>query len=252
MTEAYEVGGRRLGVRWSRSGLDAELRSMAAGALGVQDAPPNVSVVVGERTGRTRSKHQLHVQGHLTSQISGDGGLLRALIRALGALASRPEPGTLLIGAFLVIEPDGAAVAVDQRLAADVRLLGPRLRRSGRRVIHVPHLGVRPDQGTAVLPDAATAVGVSVEALDARWPQEPGDDDLAAGELAITRLIHAGRPKPESRGDAVSDMVPMVRDRTGRVSRADVTQLAALTARLPLDGVLIRDRERLAAVLGLS
>jgi hypothetical protein len=241
VTEVYEVRGHRLGVRWSRRGLDAELRGLASNAVGIQNAPPNISVVLGERTGPARSKHQLHVQGQLTSMISGDGGLVRAVVRALGALAAPPAPGTLSIGAFLVIEPDGAAVAIDRRLAADVRRLGPRLRRADRRVIHVPRLDVRPEDGTAILPDA-----------DARWPLQRGDDDLTAGELVISRLIYAGRSKPESHGDAVADMVPMVRDQTGRVTRADVAGIAALTTHFALDGVLIQDRARLAALLGLS
>jgi hypothetical protein len=239
-------------VRWSRAGLDAELRALAGGALGVQEAPANVSVVLGERTGRTRSKHELHVQGHLSSMIGSDGGLLRAVIRALGALAAEPPPGSLPLDAFLVIDPEGEVVAVDRRLAADVRRLGPALRRRGRRVIQAPHLVVRPDRGTAVLPDAAAAAGLSEAALDDRWPLERGDDDLAAGEMTITRFVYAGSPEPESRRHAVADMLWMLRDPTGRVDRAQVTQLAALTAHVPGSGVFMQDRGRLAAVLGLS
>jgi hypothetical protein len=241
VTDVYEVGGRRLGVRWSRGGLDAELRALAAGALGVGDAPANLSIVLGERTGRTRSKHQLHVQGQLSSMISGDSGLIRAVIRALGALGAEPSPGSLSLNAFLVVGPDGA-VAVDRRLAADVRRLGPMVRRLGRRVLQLPHLDVWSDRGTAVLPDGATAAGVSREALDARWPPEPGDDDLAAGEVPITQFVYAGRPEPESRADAVADMLPMLRDPSGRVDRTKVAPLAALTAHVPVAGVLMRDR----------
>lgn len=246
------MGGRRLGVRWSRAGLDAELRAVAAGALGVQDAPANVSIVLGERTGRTRSKHQLHVQGQLSSMISGDSGLIRAVIRALGALAADSPPGSLSLDAFLMLDPDGAAIAVDRRLAADVRRLGPMIRRRGWRVLQLPHVDVWPDRATAVLPGGAAATGVSLEALDARWPPQPGDDDLASGDVAISRFVYVGRPEPESRGDAVAEMLPMLRDATGRVNRRDVAQLAALTTHLRVGGVVMRDRGRLAAALGLS
>jgi hypothetical protein len=246
------VEGRRLGVRWSQRGLDAELRALAAGALGVQDAPANVSIVLGERMGRTRSKHQLHVQGRLSSMISSDGGLIRAVIRVLGALAAGRPPGSLSLDAFLVVDPDGTGVAVDGRLADDVRRLGPKVRRSGRRVLKPPRLDVRPDRATAILADGAAAAGVSVAALDARWPLEPGDDDLTAGEVAVTRFVYAGRPEPESRADAVADMLSMLRDVTGRVDRTEVAQLAALTDHLPLEGIPMGDRGRLATVLGLS
>ena len=246
------MGGRRLGVRWSRRGLDADLRALAGAARGLQEAPPNLSIVVGETAGRSRTKHQLHVQGHLSSMISGDGGLIRAVIRALGALAVDPPPGSLRLDAFVMVDAGGAVVAVDRRLSADVRILGPSVRRRGWRVIHLPHLAAWPDRGTAVLPDGAAAIGVARSAIDARWPLEPGDDDLAAGEVTITRFVYAGRAEPESRGDGVADMVPMVRDPTNRVHRTDVAQLAALTAHLPIDGVLMRDRARLSALLGLS
>ena len=117
--------------------------------------------------------------------ISGDGGLVRAVVRALGSLAAEPSPESLSLDAFLMIDPSGAVIAVDRRLAGDVRWLGPALRRRGWRVVHLPHLEAWPDRGTAVLPDGAAAAGVSVGALDARWPLEPGDDDLAAGEVPI-------------------------------------------------------------------
>jgi hypothetical protein len=184
--------------------------------------------------------------------ISSDGALIRAVIRALGALAVEPPPGTLSLNAFLVRAPDGTATAVDQRLVDDVRLLGPVLRRQGRRVLHLPQIHTWPSRGTAVLPVAAEAVGVALEELDARWPLGPGDDDLASGELPITRFVYAGRPEPESRSDALAELVWMLRDSTGRVNRASVAQLAALTSHGRIDGVFTRDRQRLAAILGLA
>jgi hypothetical protein len=252
VTEVYEVGGRRLGVRWNRPGLDAELRALASGAIGVEEGPPNISIVLGERTGRTRSKHQLHVQGRLSNTISSDGGLIRAVIRALGALASGPPPGSLSVDAMLVVDADRVAVAVDRRLARDLRDLEPRLRRGGLRTIELPHLDVWPDRATAVLPDGPAGVGISIKELDSRWPPERGDDDLVAGEVAISRFVYVGRPEPESRGHTVADMVPMLRNSTGRVKRADVVRLVALSAELPLSAVPISGRARLATVLGLS
>lgn len=252
MTEVYEVRGRRIGVRWSRAGLDGDLRALATSALGIQDAPPNISIVLGERAGRTRSKHQLHVQGQLSSVISGESGLVRAVIRALGALAAEPPPGSLSLNAFLVVDQDGTAIAVDRRLAADVRRLEATIRRHGQRVLQLARLDVWPDRDTATLPDAAAATGISLDALDDRWPAQPGDDDLSAGEVAVRRLIYAGRPVAESRGHAIANMVPMLRGPKGLVDRATVAQLAAFTADIELSGAPMQDRSRLAALLGVT
>ena len=251
MTEAYEVRGRRLGVRWTRAGLDRELRALADGALGAHDAPANLSIVVGESAGTNRSKHHLYVQGQPLSSIDGDGSLIRTVIRMLGALAADPAPGSVSLQAFLVVEPGVAAIAVDRRLASDLGRLEPLLRRRGRSVLRLPRLDVWPDRGTAALPDAATAVAVSREALDARWPAQPGDDDLAAGEVVITRVAYAGLPEPGSRADVVAAMMPMVRDPTGRVARTDAAGLAAFAAHVEVHGVVSGGRNRLAALLGL-
>lgn len=108
------------------------------------------------------------------------------------------------------------------------------------------------EQAVAVLPDGASAIGLSIAELDAVWPPGPGDDDLTAGEVAIAEFVYAGDPEPSSRADAVADMVPTVRDRTGRVRRGDVAQLAVMTARIQSAGVPLGDRAGLAASLGIS
>ena len=247
----YEIGRRRIGVRWTSGGLDAELRAIAGTALGVQEAPPNLSIVLGDSEGRTRSKHQLHVQGQLLSAVAGDGGLVRAVIRALGALAAEPPSGTFPLNACLVVEPGGSAVAVDWRLTAELQQLEPLLRRRGRLLLRLPLLHVWPDRRAAWLPDAPAAVGVSVSDLDARWPLEPGDDGLKAGEVPIHRFVFPGPPTLESPAEKVAAIVPTLRDPSNRVGRGDVARLATLTADLAVDAMLMGDRSRLARLLGL-
>ena len=245
------MAGRRLGVRWSQRGLDSELRALAGAALGVQDAPANLSIVVGESGGRTRAKHQLHVQSRLLNVIRSDGGLVRAVIRVLATMGVEPPPGTLPLNALLLVGPDGTAVAVDSRLSIDVRPLGTRLRQEGLRIVHPPRLDLDPDRAVAVLGDPAAALGVSRLALAQRWPIGPEDDDLVAGEVRIARFVYVGRPEPESRADAIADMLAMLRDPTGRLDRDQVAKLVALTADLELRGVFVGDRRRLAALLGV-
>jgi hypothetical protein len=170
----------------------------------------------------------------------------------LAVLATGPPPGSLSLDALLVLELGGPAVAVDGRLWPDVQTLEPLLRRRGRRVLRLPRLDVWPDRGAAVLPDAASSVGVSVEALNARWPVRPDDDDLAGGEVAISRLVYAGLPGPPSRADQVAAMVPMVRDATGRVARTGAAALAALAAHVEVSPVVSGSRKVLAAELDLT
>lgn len=242
------MAGRRLGVRWSRAGLDAELGALApATALGRQEAPPNLSVVVGERSGRSRSKHQLHVQGRLVCTTASDGSLVRAVVRSLVALAVGAPAGTLALGAVAVLGRDRVATAVDRRLAADLDRLAPRLRRSGHRIVDLPHIPVRPAAATAVLPDAAGALGLAVGALDRRWPRAGSDDDLTAGDVWLDRIVYAGNPQPESPAAAIADMVPMARDQTGRVRTHDIDDLAVLASATTTRGVYAGDR---AALLG--
>ncbi len=252
MSEAYEVDGRRIGVRWSSGGLDAELRALCSSSIGIQEAPGNISIVLGTEIGGTRSKHQLHVQGQLLSTIDGDGGLIRAVIRTLGTLTVDAPSGTIPLHASLVVYPGVGAIAVDRRLDADLQRLAPLLRRRGRQVLGLPRLDVWPDRGAAALPDAPAAAGVSMTALDARWPLQPGDDDLTSGDVTITRFIYAGLPEPPSRLHVVAGMVPMGSDASNRIARGDVAGLAALAATVPSDGLISGSRNQLAALLGVS
>lgn len=249
--EAYEVGGRRIGVRWSRAGLDEELRRLARSSLGVQDAPPNLSVVVGETSGRTSTKHNLYVQGQLASTTRSEGALVRAIIRALAALGTAIPDDTLTINAFLLIDPMGAVTAVDRRLTADFRHLEPRLRRSGHRAVDAPHLCVRPEAPTVVLPDTRRTVAIELDELDRRWPREKWDDDLLAGDLALSRLVYGGHPDPQSLSAAVADMVSLVRDARGRVATDAVVLLAELAGRVETEGVPGQDPKTLSRALGI-
>lgn len=245
------MGGRRIGVRWSRAGLDAELRGLAGAALGPHDAPPNVSIVVGDTSGRSRTKHHMVVQGELVAATASDAALVRAVIRALGALVAVPPPGAVALNAFALVDPAGAATIVDRRLAGEFRRLEPRLRRSGRRLVEAPRLHVRPAGATLALPDSATGLGVSLEALDRRWPLEGMVDDLAAGDLPVSGVVYAGRAEPESRAVAVADMVPLARDRVGSVRTVDVGQLAVMAEAVPTEPIPSHDRGRLRRALGV-
>lgn len=224
-------------MRWSRPGLDAELRLLTGVGLGPHEAPPNISIVVGEGRGRSRTKHQLSVQGQPTCVTRRDGPLVRAVVRAVGALTTTVPHDGLTVNAFLLLRPDGRAVAVDRRLAADFRRIEPRLRRSGLTVADVPWVVLNAGSATAVLADGAGALGLRVDDVDQRWPRDGTDDDLTAGEVAVERIVHVGGRDPESLAAAVGDMVPLVGDATRRVKVTDVELLAAFADRTQVVGL---------------
>jgi hypothetical protein len=227
------------------------VRALAPAALGIGPAPPNLSVVLGERSGRTRSKHQLHVQGELSTITAADGTLVRAVVRALGSLAADAPEGRLTVNAVPVIGPRGAATIVDRRLVTELRRLEPVVRRAGAHVVDVTRVVVRSDTSSAILPDGAGALGVSVAAIDRRWPRARGDDDLRAGEVRVGRIVYAGRPDPESPAAAIADMASMVRD-GGRLRTDDIAALAALARAVECHPAAGRDRARLRRALGVG
>lgn len=231
--------------------MDAQLRELCEGALGLGDAPSNVSIVVGEAKGRTRSKHHLYVQGQPMIVGATDGSLVRAVLRCIAGLATDMVVGGLALRAVLVISPEGDAIVVDRRLGPGLERLEPRLRRSGHQIISPPWLVALPESGVVVLPDVTPSVGVSVAEVDDRWPRSGTDDALSSEPRRIARIVYAGQPEAASSAAEVAQMVPLVWDGDGRVRTADVAELVVLGRAAHTTGAVVGDLASLRGALGL-
>jgi hypothetical protein len=213
--------------------LHRELRELA----GVKFLPdhatsPNLAVLLGDVEGHTRSKHLLHVQGRLRLATTSDSRLLRAVIRSAAALAADQPVGTLRLDASILLDPHGRAMAIDNQLGDELRRLEPRARRSNYRIIDTPFIDVDTSSATIVLPEWRELTGLSADALDGRWPSDPGADDLRAGHVQLGTMIYAGHPFAESRAAAISEMTPMVLQSDRTVRTEDVRKVAELAERI--------------------
>jgi hypothetical protein len=245
--EIYEVGPRRLGVRWSRSGLSAQLRALVGESPAAGAAPWNLSVVVGEAKGTTRSKHQLHVQGRFSLAFADDGRLLRSMLRMLGVLGSVAPPGSLTVNAVLVLRPDGSGVVVDHRLVELLQRIEPQLRHGGCRVLYTPWVVLDPAGAAALLPDSIALLGVETNELARRWPSGAADDDLRSGALGIDSFAYLAPRDATSRAAVVAGLTPTVMRADQTTSTEDVELLAQLDVRAI--GITDGDRSRLRSLL---
>lgn len=232
MTDAYEVGGRRLGVRWSGPGPAALLARCAGAHRRDADAPPNLSVVLGGSNGAATTKHSLYVQGRQLMTTSNEARLVRAVIRAASALVVEPAAGQVRLDAVPVITPRGSVVVVDRALNHELRVLERRLARRGHRILDCTTTVVDPETGTAAVPDARAAWAIDEQALAELLPAAPGDDDLRRVDGAIARIVHLSHETPESRVAAVAYVAALARRPDGTLRTDDVVRVAALTDRV--------------------
>jgi hypothetical protein len=250
VTHVFEVGGRRIGVRWSEDTLPERLRDVVGTALDPASAPPNISILVGARHDVGRSKHQMYVQGEIALIASRDGRLVRGVLRAISCLADRPSRTLLSVKASLVITADGKAIAVDRMLMQTAQALEAGLRRRGATFVDLPILRLDAVNGSVLMPDTATMLAIDRTELEARWPQQEGDDDLRAGPVSLDRVVVRQLRDPQSRSAAVA-MMPLLLPTSGRVNTEDVRRLVQLSARVELIPVQSNDVAALRRALGM-
>jgi hypothetical protein len=229
----YEVGGRRIGMRWSASVVADALRDVSDTWLRRAAAPPNISIVVGASGGRNREKHRMYVQGRLRLTTAHDDRLVRAVLRAIAALAEVAPTGAVDLDAVVLLDRDGRAVLVDRRLAFDTARMEPRLVRRGWRVVDVPIARVDADTATVTLSDARAVVGTDLRAFDASWPAIDGSDDLAPRRIPIHRIVGIGSGDGESLAVAVAQLAAMAVRADGSLSPADVAAIAEVARCTP-------------------
>jgi hypothetical protein len=252
VTHVVEVGGRRIGVRWSEGTLAERLRNVVGTALDPAPAPPNISILVGARRDVGRSKHQMYVQGEIALIASRDGRLVRGVLRAISCLADKPSHTLLPVKASLVVTADGKAIAVDRMLMQTAQALEAGLRRRGATFVDLPILRLDAVNGSVLVPDTATMLAIDRTELEARWARQEGDDDLRAGPVPLDRVVVRGLRDPQSRSTAVAMMMPLLLPPSGRVTTEDVKRLVQLSARVELTPVQPDDVAALRRALGMS
>ena len=240
-----------LGVRWSDPSLGEQLGSIADTFRGVGEAPPNVSVVVGESSGRSRVKHHLYVQGVPLVVSADDSRLIRATIRVLATLAVGVPAGVPPLHTTLVLRADGETIAVDRRLSGELQRLEPRLRRTGARIIDVPSFSVVGGTNEIRLPDAASVVGVGREELQDHWPLGAGDDDLRGLLSRISTVVVLDRANPDSIAGALAAVAPIAAGLKRGLATTDVRALLPLVERAKVVAVHADTRHALRSALGI-
>ncbi len=118
VTDTYQIGRYRLGVRWSEPDFADRLRAALPSRVTDGSPPPAFSVVVGRAPGRARPKHQLYDPDGSSLDSVSPGRLLVALVRRLDDIerwgTDRP---TLRLRADVLVPPKGqTAVLVDRGL----------------------------------------------------------------------------------------------------------------------------------------
>lgn len=236
-------------MRWSGPGFAEELRGLCTSARGPQPAPPNVSVVVGERKGRSRTKHYVYAQGTQLLVTSHDAAVIRAVIRALSILGTEPPEGTLPLRAVLLLHADGTATAVDGRLTEHVNVSAAHLARGGHRLIATPRLALRPAAASVELPEWECSVGVSPEELNRRHPLGREGDPMISGTVRLKRFAHIAKVPPSSLAAAIAEVVPLTTNGARTARTDDVARLADLAGRVRFDFAPGWDPKLVRAVL---
>jgi hypothetical protein len=140
VTDTYQIGPYRLGVRWSEPDFAGILRSALPTRLVRGPSPANFSVVVGRSPGRARPKHQLYSSTGTILETISPGRILVALVRALDDVERFSTPNPLLrLRADVLVSPSdrGSAVLVDHRLRWFLNHEAGRIRRAGWRALDV-------------------------------------------------------------------------------------------------------------------
>jgi hypothetical protein len=246
-----EIDGRRIGIRWSASGLAAGVQKLIGPNLIDGDSPPNVSVVVGSREGGVTAKHRLHVQGKLVVVTASDERLHRAVVRAVADLASAGPDGTLALRATVVVDADGQAILVDRRLGYDLWNLDRRLRLKDCRTIDTASVNVDVATGSVLLTDVASVVDHAATP-DATSSQLAGLDDLRGGSMPISRVVFSGTSDGGRLAERLAEAAPMTAQPDYSLRIADIEDLLVLFRHIASRSVRAGDAGALLAALDLS
>jgi hypothetical protein len=201
-TTTYRVGERLVGVRTNDPSPGARLRDLLrAHVVANVEAPPNLSLFLGDGEGPVRALHRLYLGGSVVLHTRSEGRLLRAALSYLDGFAA-PPPGSVRVNARLLVRDD-AAVLVDGLLTGQVDRIERRLERLGYQVADLPGPALDAETAEVALwPPRLEIDGAARAALDCEYPPDRREFLLVDARLPIRAVVAFGS-EPQ-RDDGVS------------------------------------------------
>jgi hypothetical protein len=248
---AIRVGDLVIGVRTNDEAMTALLRMALRSHVEVDlDAPPNLSLTLGETDGRVRGLHFLYRSGLSVVRTDSPGRLLRGAIRHLDGFAPTPADMTRMNAKLLV--RDGDAMLVDGRFGGTVDMVERRINRLGYRLVdvhaplldresleiqlHAPHLDVDPE-GRAE--------------IDGRYPPTPHEVELHDGRYRLRGLVVWGDQAPDGRSPAqrYAELTALATGGDGTIVADDLDVLVRLSRSSEILRIEYPDARQLVAAL---
>jgi hypothetical protein len=248
---AVRVGELIVGVRTN----DEETRTLLLGALrplvaSDVDAPPNLSLALGEVDGHVRALHFLYRGGLSVVRTDSPGRLLRAALRHLEGFAP-PPPDTIRLNAKLLVR-GGDAVLVDSRFGGTVDVLERRIHRLGLHLVdvHAPTL----DRATLEVRLEAPRLDVDTDGrgeIDRRHPPARHEVELHDDRYPLRELVIWGDPDPDGRSPAqrYAELTPLAMGRDGSIEANDLDVLARLHEASEIVRIAYPDARQLLSTL---
>jgi hypothetical protein len=239
-------------VRWTATGLDGTLGAALRADVHDDDAPANITVVVGAAARGVRSKHELYVQGRLVLISASAERITRAVVRALGDLAVTRPADSLALQALVAFDPDGRVTLVDRQLVEQLWALDRPLRRAGWRVVDTAEVYVDLATASVSLSNAADLVVDGY--LTGDRPDSgtsDGLDDLRGGQIPIARIVFAGTADGSSMARTLAEAAPLVWQRDSSLRLSDLDALLGVLRRVDYRSSATRSAAALRATLGL-
>jgi hypothetical protein len=251
---AVRVGGLIIGVRTNDEAVhDLLLAALRPLVVADVEAPPNLSLALGEDDGRVRGLHFLYRGGLSVVRTSSRGRLLRAALRHLEGFAT-PPPETTPLNAKLLLRDDDAML-VDDRFGGTVDVLERRLHRMGLHLVdvHAPMLD-RDTMEVMLEPPHLDFDADGRAEIDRRHPPASHEVELHDARYRLRGLVVWGDPEPDGRSPAqrYAELTALAADRHGNVDADDLDLLARLPNSCEVVRIAYPDaRQLLSALRGL-
>lgn len=247
-----DLGDTIAGLRSNDAEVVEALRRVLA-PIRVDDVDvfPNLSLYVGEGTGKFRALHRLYRRGAVVLRTASTGRLLRSAVKHLDSFLP-PPPGLVPLGGELVVGNRGAVLG----LAPFGRFELPerRVRRIGWHTTEGAAAFLDPASLEVVITEPRVALDPAALAdLEDRWPVRAGEEAAEPGRYPIRSVVVVDRPgddllsaSPARRRAALASLLDTS---VVPVRSADVDALGALEGQVDIVRIVGSEPNDLVAAL---